>query len=245
MFTEKSLAITCHGVYTAHMRNKFVTILIKNLIILTTSLTLIATALPAAAAEEKAEFPEEIFLVEEQSGTCTLASCAMMLRGRIYLSGSDKWEDISDTSLKHIAWTGSGLYYNFIVSLDDEEYLTVGHSFADGISVDELKELLDAHPEGIVLYCSSPLHAVYLTGYEDDTFFCGDPVRDFDNNGKEIDLMDSYIGINYGSVKALLRNVCGYWYIRDYSIITNTAENDSGIAVHQSDIQDILLRDVK
>jgi uncharacterized protein YgiM (DUF1202 family) len=75
-------------------------------------------------------------------------------------------------------------------------------------------KLLQAHPEGIVLYCGKVPHAVYLIRYQNGVFYCADTVKGF--SGKQITLKASWLGAQYGSQAAILKNVTAYWYVEDY-----------------------------
>lgn len=62
----------------------------------------------SAMANEK--LPSSIYLAQEEATTCTLASSAMMLRARFYLSGNDNWSAITEQKIKDGAWlSGVGL----------------------------------------------------------------------------------------------------------------------------------------
>ena len=55
--------------------------------------------------------------------------------------------------------------------------MTMTHDYVS--SVEDLKKLLEEHPEGIVAYDSNKPHAIALTDYdaETDTFYCSDPAE--------------------------------------------------------------------
>ena len=97
--------------------------------------------------------PNDVFIRQERSDTCTLASATMMLRGKMYLSGDNRWSGITEASVRSAAWTTAGLLFNFTYNVDSTTNMKVTHESAKGISVSRLKQLLDKHPEGIVLYC--------------------------------------------------------------------------------------------
>ncbi|MCD8048594.1 MAG: hypothetical protein LUG52_03155, partial [Clostridia bacterium] len=150
--------------------------------------------------------PTNIYLQQEGTTTCTLASATMMLRARKYLSGKD-YSSITESAVESTAWAGSsGLKWNWTYS-----GITVTHSSVSGISASSLKSLLDKHPEGIVLYCGNYPHAVFLTRYSGDTFYCADPLSGY--SGKELKLKSSKLGAVYGSQSKVLKNVTAYWYV--------------------------------
>lgn len=168
-----------------------------------------------------ANLPSELFLTQEKSGTCTLCSAAMMLRSRMYLSGSNEWMDVTEAAIKSTAWS-DGLKWNFTYTLNGSR-ITVGHvGRFNGISADSLKALLDKHPEGIVLYVRDLPHAVFVTDYEGDTFYCAETVKGY--SGKRIPLASSWIGTKLGSQANILSCADDYWYITSYSIVVRPAE---------------------
>ena len=167
-----------------------------------------------------AALPNEIYLCQETSYTCTLSSAAMMMRGRMYLSGNSLWTSITESSISSVAWApGSGLYWSFDYSIGGNS-ISVRHTSTSGISASALKSLLDSHPEGIELYCGNLPHAVYLTDYEGDTFYCADPNPSY--SGIRRTLASSSLGVKYGSQSNVLNNVTAYWYVASYSIANNS-----------------------
>ena len=160
------------------------------------------------------QLPEEFYLTQLVSGTCTLCSAAMMVRSCLYINSNPGWLNVTETSLKTFAWiNGMGLKWNFTY---DTEFATVkvAHQGVSGFTADSLKALLDKHPEGIVLYCGNLPHAVFLMGYEGDTFYCAETVSYY--SGEMIPLVESWLGIKYGSQAAVLSNATAYWYVESY-----------------------------
>lgn len=75
-------------------------------------LLLAALATTASAATYEALNQDEVFLKQEQRGTCTLASTAMMLRRAALLNGDENWAEITEASMPgHLlaSRTGSAL----------------------------------------------------------------------------------------------------------------------------------------
>lgn len=196
-------------------------ILISFIILLLISMPVMAKETEGAQeysteAAASASLPDSIYLQQETGSTCTLASVAMMLRARLYLSNNDQWSLVTESSIKPTAWLfGSGLYWNFTVSGTDYT-VSVSHASTSGISISSLKSLLDEHPEGIVLYCGNKPHAVYIIDYEDDTFYCEDPLGSY--AGCRRTLESSSLGAYYSSQAGVLSNVTAYWYVSSYSI---------------------------
>ncbi len=166
--------------------------------------------------------PSDIYLTQASSNTCTLCAATMMLRARMYLSGNDAWSSITEAGVRKVAWLeGTGMYHSFTYSVNNC-IIQVSHSRTSGITSSKLKSLLDAHPEGIVLYCNNIPHAVFLTDYEGDTFYCSDPGYSSMRNRRT--LASSSLGTRIGSQADILAKVSAYWYISSFSIGSSTPE---------------------
>lgn len=114
---------------------------------------------------------EDVFIKQSRRGTCTLASSAMIMRRAAMLSGNEDWEDITESSVGSVAWReGVGISWRFTYA-----DVTMVHDYVS--SIEDLKALLDEHPEGIVAYDSYTPHAIALTDYDDEEgiFYCSDP----------------------------------------------------------------------
>lgn len=143
-------------------------------------LLLAALATTASAATYEALNQDEVFLKQEQRGTCTLASTAMMLRRAALLNGDENWAEITEASCRATFWrVGRGLPYNF--SYGD---LTVSHARLPGgeANTQVLIDLLEEHPEGIMLHAACVPHGILLTEYKDGQFYCADP-SEYANTG--------------------------------------------------------------
>lgn len=151
--------------------------MIKKLTSVLLTLCLAAAVIPfSTAAVFAASGGESVYVMQEGSGKCTLASAVMLVRQAAIESGasSDQWKQITQTSLKQAAWVeGVGLRHSFSYSGISVSYknLTVEDKSA------ELIRLLSQHPEGIEIYLRSVPHAVLLTRYDSktDTFYYADP----------------------------------------------------------------------
>ena len=173
------------------------------------------TYIPAA---DGAELPDSLYLVQEQRGWCTLASAAMMLRARMFLSGNDSWSSVTQTGIYSSAWLpGAGLYFNWTYRTGGNS-ITVSHqTISGGISVSSLKALLDKHPEGIVLYVYDVPHAILVTDYVGDTFYGSDPANAAGKGRKPI--ADTWLGSQCGGTQSgILGKADAYWYVSSYSI---------------------------
>lgn len=186
------------------------------------AIAMVLSLFPAfvGTAEAAQVVPDAVAVAQSQSGTCTLASAAMMIRARMYLSGNSKWRSITEHDIRGDVWLeGAGIYYSWT-------YTTVGviitgdHEDVSGISEGQLSALLKRHPEGIELYCGGVPHAVYVMDYEDGIFYCFDPAQYF--SGRRIPLTESWLGEKLGDQSSILSGVTSYWYISSYSIQPDT-----------------------
>ena len=180
---------------------------------------LAAVAAPAQAAEI---LPQELYMEQSRGGICTMVSSAMLLRAALYLNGDSHWSEISESVAASACWIwGIGLAFDWSFNTDYAS-ITVGHTDLCGISAEALKALLDEHPEGVVFYCGGVPHAVLLTDYEDDTFYCADPAPYC--SGSRVPLADSWLGYRLGSQDTILRCATAYWSITDSRIGAATDE---------------------
>lgn len=149
------------------MRARILSILMTVLMLV----TLVPTAAMAATFEEINQ--QEVFLTQDRSGTCTLASTAMMLRRTAMLRGDQDWQSITEASCREVFWIGGrGLPYQF-----EYDGIKVAHGRLPGGEANRqvLIDMLAEHPEGIVLHAPGVPHAVLLTDYTDGVFYCADP----------------------------------------------------------------------
>ena len=152
---------------------------------------------------KKAEYMEKmnndsVYIKQSERGKCTLASCAMVMRRAALLADDENWESITEDALLSTAWlNGSGVRWSF--SYGD---YSMGHAYISG--KEELKTLLEEHPEGIVAYDQWLPHAILLTEYDSDTdtFYGADPSQAAPYG--LIDSRDSLISMD---------NVSVVWYI--------------------------------
>lgn len=175
---------------------------------------LAALSTSAQAAEL---LPQELYMEQSRAGICTMTSAAMLLRSALYLNGSSHWSEIGESEAASACWLwGEGILFQWSFETD---YASIHVERTDlyGITVEELKAVLDAHPEGIEFYCGNVPHAVFLTDYEGDTFYCADPAPY--NSCRRIPLADSWNGYRLGGTQdAVLRNATAYWSITDMEI---------------------------
>lgn len=104
------------------------------------------------------------------SNTCTLYSATMLVRRAAMLNDNENWAELTADVIRSAAWvTGIGLKWSFQCS-----GINVGHSSFSGSSQD-LITLLNAHPEGIIIYDRAKPHAILVTDYTEGIFYCADP----------------------------------------------------------------------
>lgn len=139
--------------------------------LLLTLCMLFTLAVPALAAPDLRGV-DDFYTKQQTNSTCTLASAAMMMRRRGYLDGIENWSDLTEGTLRRVAWSYVGLSHEF-TSMG----MTVKHGdFETGASVEtQLQSMLKEHPEGIVVYNKSVPHAILVTDYTSGAFYCSDP----------------------------------------------------------------------
>ena len=159
-------------------------------------------------------FPDSLTLTQQTSVTCTLASAAMMLRARMYESGNSDWASITEASIKSVAWDVYGsLGYSWTYTTNGNS-MTVAHKEVSGMTVSQLKSLLNEHPEGIVLYVRDVPHAVLVTDYIGDTFYCFEPANSSYYGRRP--LSNTYLSSRAGNQDSILSKMDDYWYISSY-----------------------------
>lgn len=162
-------------------------------------LVMLAPAALAATYDEINQ--DQVFFKQSQRGTCTLAATAMMLRRAALLNGDENWAQITEASCRAEFWIpGCGLPYRFSYG-----EMTVGHETLPGGAANEavLIELLEAHPEGIMLHAACVPHGILLTEYKDGQFYCADP--------------SEYVGAGIIPIEEAwgtrVENSNAYWYV--------------------------------
>ena len=170
----------------------------KRLLCILLTLVCVFTLAPAAFAADTMQ-DTRFYSNQQRSGTCTLASAAMMLRRRAYLDGDEAFAEITEKSVRKKAWW-DGLVHNFTYHGMTVSYGTLSGSWESREA--QLIALLEQHPEGIVAYDRTSPHAILLTDYTDGVFFCSDPARN---------IAAARIPVSGASIS--LKNVSCYWYV--------------------------------
>lgn len=181
-----------------------------------------------------------VCLKQEKSNTCTLVAMGVVFRRKAILDGNENWSQITENSMKKQGnWpdglAGSPKFVDKNMGLNMKA--TSKHIYnmkSNGYernsnpasTIAALKQELDKHPEGVVLYLFNRIsknktkwrHAVTLTGYDKSgNFYCADPAK---GNGI-INLMDSILSnskrANTNSLEELLSYSVKIWYISSSS----------------------------
>ena len=157
-------------------------------------LALIASLAVNAGAEGLyfGSHPDEgVFITQNVPHTCTLVSATMMLRNYSCQRGTP-YEMVTDTGVGHYAWTKQwGLSQNFTIG---QVQVTCNADIRNAIDKKAyLINVLQFHPEGVVIYDTGMPHAIYLFGYDEDsdTFYCADTITR--TGGRAIPLVESII----------------------------------------------------
>lgn len=159
--------------------------------------------------------PSNLYVIQQTGVTCTLASCVMMLRAKLYLGGYASWSSVTESSVRPVAWDPWGsLGYSWTYSIGGNS-MTVAHKEVSGLSISSLKALLNAHPEGVVIYCRSIPHAILVTDYEGDTFYGADPVSGYSGRRK---ISETWLAKLIGDQSKILSSTNDYWYISSSNI---------------------------
>ncbi len=131
-----------------------------------------------AATFEQINDPAVFLKQKNGDKECTLVATTMLVRRTSMMLGNKNWADITVDKVKKEAWIdGVGLKYSFTY-----EGITVNKASFASDPEGESIALLEKHPEGIVLYdqIRSPRsHAILLTDYRDNVFYCAEPAEGF------------------------------------------------------------------
>lgn len=179
--------------------------LYKKLLSLVLTLVFLVGCLPAALALDM-NVDAGFYFKQSTSKTCTLASAAMMIRRYAYFNALDGWTDVTENSIRSTAWY-NGLSHDFTYKEMQVGYDTLPSNQTEKIN--RLIELLQQHPEGIVLYDRTRPHAVLLTDYTNGVFYCADPARNV--SAGRIPLTSTTVSVARASC---------YWYMVNENDVT-------------------------
>jgi hypothetical protein len=175
------------------------------------TLIMVCAMLQTPEVPKRNALPDELYLQQQTDSSCTLCASTMMVRNALYSTGCEEWRQVDEADISVNAWCSDGLLWNWNYASCCGE-LTVTHMSLEGATQKQLQNILEEHPEGIVLYCGGAVHhGVFLTRYADGIFYCADPARGY--AGTEIPLEDSLLGARIGGENAILAAVTAYWYV--------------------------------
>jgi hypothetical protein len=183
------------------MRRKLAYVLV---LILTLNMILVINSYGLSDKVKAATFDDinldSLFVKQQDAVTCTLA-CSVMLLRRVAIMTNSDWSSITEESIKSTAWS-KGLKGSFTYN-----GVTITSAQFGSNPEEELKKLLIDHPEGIIIYDKYPTntqHAILVTDYTNDTFYCADP-------GTNPKIPRGRIPISSSNVK--IANCEKYWYV--------------------------------
>ena len=170
---------------------------------------------------------DDSLYIAQTEGTCTLASAIMMLRARTFLCNNPQWQRMhmndegDEAGVYHQIWIndGTGLKDTFTYTIPDGDgWISVKYSDKQGISLAEVKNLLNEKEEGFVLYCKAIPHAIFITDYEGDTVYCSDPSTSAHRVRIPLDQSVLVSGGYYQNQADILQHTTKIWYVTDYNI---------------------------
>ena len=178
----------------------------------------VMTAASVQAATLEDINADDVFLKQKAvDGHCTLVSVTMMIRRYALLRGDEDWADIVEDTVAPVAWTYSGIKYGICYESSGGSIETAHDALPGGSENKELLiDLLEEHPEGIVIYYTGAPHAVLLTDYTDGVFYCAEPACTYPEG--RIPLDESF------QVRA--DNVTAYWYITSPAVEVEESEEE-------------------
>ncbi|MDD6489107.1 MAG: SH3 domain-containing protein [Clostridia bacterium] len=198
-----------------NLAKRILSVMICGMITVSAAALVPQTSLEAEAATFSEVNAPSVFVKQQKSDTCTLASNVMLLRRTALMRGDSDWSSITESACRPTLWyEGVGMYHNYTY-----KNITVSYQYISGSVTTTLINALKEHPEGIVVYDYDYPHAILLTDYTDGVFYCADPA----NN------------VPSGRIKASqalisLSNVDTYWYVSspDVSFGSSSNNNSSG-----------------
>ncbi len=157
---------------------------------------------------------ESLYLKQNTTYTCTLASAAMMLRQKAYLGGYSWWT-ITENSIKGNAWiNNAGLKNTFSTNGVTVTKVTITGSASQKKS--QITNLLNKHPEGLVLYTvnGSKAHAVWLKSISGGTFRVVDPASGYSGCVRNWNTSYSNVVAGSSNQNTMLSRNTYVWYIK-------------------------------
>ena len=162
-----------------------------------------------------------VFVKQQTSVTCTLASNVMMLRRAAMMRGDSDWSSVTENACRSTLWCeGVGMYHSY-----QYKNINVSYQYISGSPRTALINALKQHPEGIVAYDYDYPHAILLTDYTDGVFYCADPARNTPSGRMKVS--NALISID---------NVDTYWYVASPTVSFNGAKtvDDTSTSVKEN-----------
>ncbi len=179
---------------------------------LTLTMLLSLVVMPAKTAFAVSIDDSSVVLKQPKgSDTCTYFSAAMMLRRKAILNGNSNWSSITGDSVRSIArYSGGGMKNEFTYAGMNVKAGTFSGNASN--KKQQLISLLNAHPEGVVIYMYGSglyTHAILATSYTNGTVYVADSVHYLPK--AIIPITDAYLT---GSTQdERIGNLKKYWYI--------------------------------
>ena len=150
-----------------------------------------------------------VFVKQQESDTCTLASNVMLLRRTAMMRGDSDWSSITERACRSTLWVEDvGMYHDY-----SYKGISVSYRYISGSSRSELINALKEHPEGIVAYDYDYPHAILLTDYTNGVFYCADPARNVPSGR-----------MNVSNALIRIDNVDTYWYVTSPKVSFSDSE---------------------
>lgn len=178
----------------------------------------------------------EVFLKQSTSYTCTLVANVMMLRRDAMIKGDGKWNQLTESSCKSTLWTSGGQKLNYSYRYPGGQVANVicdgGRNIFGNKSASYkenlIRNLLNSHPEGVVVYDYDIPHAILITDYTNGIFYCADPARN-KPSGR--------IPMSSSSVK--ISNCESYWYVTNPGKLVTTPQDTTKPKVWNAKISNV------
>lgn len=191
---------------------KLTSFLVAGMLTVTAALIIPSSAVTASAMTYIND--PSVFIKQDYSYTCTLASNVMMLRRASILMGDADWTSITESALRPLLWNEQyGMYNYYTYNGIKVSFEKTKNPYSSG---NELIEVLKKHPEGIVAYDYDHPHAILLTDYMNGVFYCADPANSVPSG--RIRSTESLIDVN---------GVEAYWYVESPDLSGARIDNEA------------------
>lgn len=156
------------------------------------------------------------------SGDCILTSSRTMLRRACIMNGRGNWKKFTNSSIRSTATIWGLLWNKFTIDKEGMVYSVDSGLFTgsgDEERIEEIKDLLRVHPEGIVVHGTraayTGMHGVLAVYVKDGVIYAADSTLNTGLNNKGILKWEDTTMLNPSKVSK-------YWYISGISTSTKT-----------------------